>query len=292
MDDWLAQHGRLEHLAQALLRPSASLLPVLVRAPERGRLARGAGGAGGERARPAAGAPPALDRRGADPLRVVRRRGAADPGGRGRLARRGDRPALDARVGEPALRPGRVRDGRGRGADRRRPPRPCVLGEVVSRRLDLGDAGADPALVLLAVLHVGDAGRPVAVPTRAHLREAPRRDRTRDAPLVGKRDRRQRGVRPDGRRRDAVAVLRNAAGAEPEVRVRPGGRGQAAAAHALELGLLLRHLREHRGLPADVRGPGRRSAGGAAARRAGSSPVSGSSSPRRRRASTATGRRR
>ena len=196
----------------------------------------------------------------------------ADPGGRGRLARRGDRPALHARVGEPALRPGRVRHRGGRGADGRRPPRPCVLGEVVSRRLDLGDAGADPALVLLAVLHVGDAGRPVAVPTRAHLREAPRRDRTRDAPLVGKRDRRQRGVRPHGRRRDALAVLRDAAGAEPEVRVRPGGRGQAAAAHALELRFLLRHLREHRGLPADVRGPGRRSAGGAAARPLGRRP--------------------
>ena len=60
----------------------------------------------------------------------------------------------------PRYIPARVRHGGGRGADRRRSARPCVLGEVVSRRLDLGDAGADPALVLLAVLHVGDAGRP------------------------------------------------------------------------------------------------------------------------------------
>ena len=35
-----AQHGRLEHLAQAVLRPTAALLPVRVRPPERRRLAR------------------------------------------------------------------------------------------------------------------------------------------------------------------------------------------------------------------------------------------------------------
>ena len=108
----------------------------------------------------------------------------------------------------------------------------------------------------------------------------------------GNCDRRQRGVRPHGRRRDALAVLRDAAGAEPEVRVRPGGRGQAAAAHALELRFLLRHLREHRGLRADVRGPG--AAGPPAAQPLDRWVVarSGSSSRRRRRASTATGRRR
>ena len=108
------QHGRLEHLAQALLRPAAPLLPVLVRAPERGRLARGAGGAGGERARPAAGAPPALDRRGADPLRVVRRRGArgsrrwATPGstrGSSRSRRSAGRARATCRAGTPPERP-------------------------------------------------------------------------------------------------------------------------------------------------------------------------------------------
>ena len=38
----------------------------------------------------------------------------------------------------------------------------------------------------------------------------------------------------------------------------PAGEVEAAAAHALELGLVLRHLREHRGLPAVVRRPRRR----------------------------------
>ena len=109
------QHGRLEHLAEALLRPAAALLPVPVRAPERGRLARGARGARDRRARAAAGAPPPVDRRGQDPLRVVRSRGRAHPRGRRRLARRGDRAALDARLGDrrstcpAATRPARPR---------------------------------------------------------------------------------------------------------------------------------------------------------------------------------------
>ena len=274
------QHGRLEHLAEALLRPAAALLPLPVRAPERGRLARGARGARDRRARAAAGAPPAVDRRGQDPLRVVRGRGRARPRGRRRLARRRDRPALDARLGVAEVRARRLRDGRGQGADRRRPARPRVLGAVVPGRLDLRDARADPALVLLAVLHVGDARRPLAVPARAHLREAPRRDRPRDAPLVGQLDRRERGVRPDGRRRDALALLRRQSRAEPEVRLRPRRRGEAAAAHALELGLVLRHLREHRGLPAVVRRPRRRAAGGRSRSTPGSSRGRRSSSPR------------
>ena len=102
----------------------------------------------------------------------------------------------------------------------RRPPRPRVLGEVVPGRLDLGDARADPALVLLDLVHVGDARRPLAVPARAHLREAPRRDGARDAPLVGERDRGRRGARADGRRRHALAVLRPAAEPEPQLRLR------------------------------------------------------------------------
>ena len=44
------QHGRLEHLAQALLRAAAALLPLRVRSPERDRLARRARGARARRA--------------------------------------------------------------------------------------------------------------------------------------------------------------------------------------------------------------------------------------------------
>ena len=105
-----AQHGRLEHLAQALLRAAAAVLPVRVRRAERDRLAGRARGARDGRPRPAAGAAPALDRRGDDRLRGLREGGAADPGGRRRLARRGHRPLLDARLAERRVDPGRLRD--------------------------------------------------------------------------------------------------------------------------------------------------------------------------------------
>ena len=59
-------------------------------------------------------------------------------------------------------------------------------------RLGLGDARADPALVLLAAVHVGRADRPRAVPAGARLREDARRARPRDARLVGQHDRRPR----------------------------------------------------------------------------------------------------
>ena len=56
------------------------------------------------RARPARGAAPALDRRGADHLRAVRRGGPPDPRGRRRLARRRHRPLLDPRLAERGVR--------------------------------------------------------------------------------------------------------------------------------------------------------------------------------------------
>ena len=49
----------------------------------------------------------------------------------------------------PERVPRRLRHRRGEGPDRRRPARPRVLGAVVPGRLGLGDARADPALVLL-----------------------------------------------------------------------------------------------------------------------------------------------
>ena len=97
------QHGRLEHLAAPLLRPAAAVLPVLVvRPPDRHRVAAGAGRAGHRLARRAAGAAPAVDRRHRrSRCAGVRPRGAAHPGGRRRVARRRHRPVLDARLGEP-----------------------------------------------------------------------------------------------------------------------------------------------------------------------------------------------
>ena len=140
------------------------------------------------------------------------------------------------------------------GLTRRRPARSRVLGEVVPGRLGLGDARADPALVLLDQLHVDDDGGQAAVPPRAHLRAGERRGRPADAQVGREHDRGRRGLRPHGRRRDALALLLHAAVRERQLRLRPGGRGAAAAADALELGRLPRHLREHRGLAARVGG--------------------------------------
>ncbi len=161
----------------------------------------------------------------------------ADRRGRRRLARRRHRPVLDARLAERQVgRRAATRTGAAQGLTTRRPARPRLLGEVVPRRLGLGDARADPALVLLAALHVGRADRRRAVQARARLREDAGRERPRDARLVGEHDRRRRRVRAHGRRRDALAVLRAAAEPEPALRVRAGAGDQAQAADALELG--------------------------------------------------------
>ena len=172
-----------------------------------------------------------------------------DHRGRRRLARRRHRPVLHPRVGEP-------------GVDRRRatppapprasPPPTCPttrLGAVVPGRLGLGDARADPAVVLLAAVHVGRAHRSGAVPQGARLREDARRDGPGDARLVGEHDRRRGRLRAHGRRRHALAVLRAAARPEPAVRLRARPGDPAQAAHALEQRLVPRPVRQHRRLP-------------------------------------------
>ena len=160
MDDWLAQHGRLEHLPAPLLRAAAALLPVRVRAPERDRVE---GGCSSERAVERLDELDELRRPWIDrvPMRceAVRRAGRAD-------LEVGD-VWLDAGI-VPFSTLGWQNDtwveggnahGRGARADGRRPARPRVLGAVVPRRLGHRDARADPALVLLAALHVGRARR-------------------------------------------------------------------------------------------------------------------------------------
>ena len=129
------------------------------------------------RARPARGAAAAVDRCRADPLRGVRR------GGR-RIAEVGD-VWLDAGIvpfstlgwQNAEFIEGGYATGAAQGLDDRRPPRPRVLGGVVPRRLGLRDARADPALVLLAAVHVGRTRRARAVPKGARLREDARRAR-------------------------------------------------------------------------------------------------------------------
>ena len=143
--------------------------------------------------------------------------------------------------------------GAGRGVTKADLPDHALLGAVVPGRLDLGDARADPALVLLHLVHVADARRALAVRARAHVREAARRDGARDAPLLGQLDRRRRRVHADGRRRHAAPVHVAAAEPEPALRLRPRTGDRAPPAHVLELRALPRRLREHRGLAAHLR---------------------------------------
>ena len=163
-----AQHGRLVHLAQALLGPAAAVLVLPGRAHQRRRLAR----------RSCASArPPGLDglhelhRPWIDPVTIA----CAECGAEAvRVPEVGD-CWLDAGIvpfstlgyGRDTLRARGLRRRRRGGADEGRPARPRLLGEVVPGRLGLGDARADPALVLLAALHVGRARGPGAVQARA-----------------------------------------------------------------------------------------------------------------------------
>ena len=115
-----------------------------------------------------------------------------------------------------------------------------------SRRCASRSGSGSTRISFMSVTLVGRC----AVPARARLREAPRRDGPRDAPLVGKRDRGRRGVRAHGRGRHALAVHVRSRRPQPPLRLRPRARDPAAAADALELGEVPRRLREHRGLAA------------------------------------------
>ena len=158
MDDWLRNMGDWNISRRRYYGLPLPFYPCALRAPERGRLARPSSRSGRSR--------------GLDQLEELRRPwidevpircaacgedGAAHRRGRRRLARRRHRPVLDARLGEPGVDPAGLRDRRREGAHHRRPAGPRVLGAVVPGRLGLGDARADPALVLLAALHVGGA---------------------------------------------------------------------------------------------------------------------------------------
>ena len=155
-----AQHGRLEHLAQALLRAAAAVLSLRVRAPERDRLARRARGA----------------------RRLGARRSCRSCTGRGstrcaiRCEQCGGEVERIAEVGDAWLDAGIVHfstlgwQNPSGSSTATRPARRAGLtgadlpdhaywekwfpADWVSR-----DARADPALVLLAVLHGGDARR-------------------------------------------------------------------------------------------------------------------------------------
>ena len=173
MDDWLRNMGDWNISRKRYFGLPLPFYPCDVRRPERDRLARGARGA---RDRPGSTQLQELHRPWIDDVTI--RCEHVRPGGRARIVEVGD-AWLDAGIvhfstlgwQNPDVGRAGQRDRRGGGADQAPTARSRVLGEVVPGGLGLGDARADPAVVLLAVLHGGDARRPLAVSQRAHVRE-------------------------------------------------------------------------------------------------------------------------
>ena len=139
------------------------------------------------------------------------------------------------------------------GLSRRRPARSRLLGEVVPGRLGVGDARADPALVLLAVLHGRDADRRVAVPAGA------RRTR-RCSTSTGRRCTSRPATRSSWTRRSTAWAPTSCAGST--ARRRRASRCASATRSPTTSSArfltfwnsveVLRRLREHRRLPAVV----------------------------------------
>ena len=248
-----AQHGRLVHLAQALLGPAAAVLRGAVGQADGRRLG---GGAARARGRLRCDGLEELHRPWIDDIRIRTDDGEIAE----RVPEVGD-CWLDAGIvpfstlgWQQRQRTCRraTRSGAGEGLTKRRPAGPRLLGEVVPGRLGLRDARADPALVLLAALHERGAGRPRAV--QAVLAFEKLNDET-GRPMHkswGNAIWFDDAVEKMGA--DVMRWLYAGAGpvAEHELRLRAGHRGQEAPADAVEQLQLLRPLRRDRGLPPDV----------------------------------------
>ena len=258
MEDWLRNMGDWCISRKRYWGLPLPFYPCPCGHAERRRLAGGAAGARHRRARAAAGAAPALDRRGPDRLRGMR-------GEVRRVPEVGD-AWLDAGIvpfstlgwaNPSAIEPGYA-TGAAQGLTTADLPDHAYWETVVPGRLDLGDARADPALVLLAAVHVGGARDRLpyrAVLTYEKLLDEHGREMHQSwGNAIGSTRRSSRSARDVSR-----WMFAGRTPAEHPLRLRAGQRRQAAAAHALEHGRLPRHLREHRRLAADRgEGPSRR----------------------------------
>ena len=151
----------------------------------------------------------------------------------------------------------RERDGRRGRADRRRPSRPRVLGEVVPGRL-----GHRRSREQIRLWFYSQSFMAVTLEGRSPYRAVLAYERMRDE--HGEEMHKSKGNAIAANEAlelmgaDVMRWIFCRAGPEPEhqLRLRAGRRGEAAAAHVLELGLVLRHVRERRRLR-----PGRPSRG-------------------------------
>ena len=173
--------------------------------------------------RPAAGAAPALDRRGPDPLRGLRRGCPADPGGRRRLARRRHRPVLDARLAEPRVDRGGYATGAAKGLSGADLPDHAYWERWFPADWISEMRRADPALVLLDLVHVGDADRAVSVPRGADLREACATRRGARCTARGNTIEADEALDRMGADVDALACSASSPRPEHQLRLRAGG---------------------------------------------------------------------
>ena len=244
-----AQHGRLEHLAQALLRPPAALLSVRVRNAERGRLARAS-----SRSAPCAGSSSCRSSTGPGSTRC-----------RSAASRATRRCSASPRSATPGSTRASSRSRRSAGRTPTSVPHGYATGAAQ------GLTGADlpdhaywqkwfPAdwisemreqirlwfysQFFMSVTMVGRSPYRRVLTYEKLLDETGARCTARGA-TRSTRTRRSSEMGADVMR---WLFCADPAGPEPEVRLRARARGQAPPAHALELGLVLRHLRQHRGV--------------------------------------------
>ena len=168
-------------------------------------------------------------------------------GGRRRVARRGHRPVLDARLAEPRVDPGRLRDRRGEGPVRRGPARPRVLGAAGSRRDWISESASrsGSGSTRCSFMSVTLDGR-VAVPSACSTYEKRPATSTgaRCTSRLGNAIEADEAIERMGADVMRWHVLRAESEPERQFRLRAGARDQAPAADALELGQVLRRLRE------------------------------------------------
>ena len=242
-----AEHGRLEHLPPPLLRAAAAVLPVRVRPLQRDRLARRSWRSG-----PCAGSTSCRSCTGPGSTRC---RSAA----RSASERSSASPRSATPGSTPASSTSRRSAGRARSGSRRGNATGSARGLTGA---DLPDHAyweqwfpADWVSEMREQIRLwfySQCFMAITLDGRQPYRRVLTYEKVSDEngremhKSWGNAIEAERGARADGRGRDALALLRPDAEPAAALRLRDGRGGEEGAAHVLELGLVLHHVREHR----------------------------------------------
>ena len=180
----------------------------------------------------APGPPPPQRRRNLLRMRRLRRHDGPHPGGDGRLVRLGG--DAHCAVALPVRERGHAR------------------GRSVPRRLHLRSRRPDAGLVLQPPRHLFAGIRRAVLPERHLSRAHSGRGRGEDEQVQGERGEAVVGARRPGRRRPALVPVHRLAAGQPAPVLGRAGTGSDPQVHAdtVEHLLVLRHLRQHRRIPA------------------------------------------